>query len=106
MEEELKQRVKATVAKIRRYDDREKRYQQNRRLENNQKIFYKDIQNNLEVENEIPDAEESKDFWTGIWGQAIEHDGTAPWIDRVTRKLEGRRQEEIIIIWLLWLLCI
>jgi hypothetical protein len=97
VEEELKQRLKATAAKIKRYDDRVKQYQQNRMFENNQKRFYNDIQSNLEGENEIPDGEESKDFWTGVWGQAIEHDGTAPWIERVTRKLEGRRQEEIII---------
>ena len=30
-------------------------------------------------ESEIPDEEESKNFWKGIWGQATEHDHDAPW---------------------------
>ena len=58
--------MKATAAKIKRYDDRVKQNQQNRMFENNQKRFYNDIQSNLESENEVPDGEESKDFWTRI----------------------------------------
>ena len=41
--EELKQRLTATAAKIKRYEDRVRQYQQNRLFENNQKRFYEEI---------------------------------------------------------------
>ena len=44
MLEELKQRLTATAAKIKRYEDRVKQYQQHRLFENNQKRFYEEIQ--------------------------------------------------------------
>ena len=93
--EELKQRLVAMAAKIKRYEDRVKQYQQNRLFENNQKRFYEEIRNGEKNESEIPDDEESKNFWKGIWGQATEHDHDAPWIRRVQQQIQGRQQEEI-----------
>ena len=72
-----------------------KQYQQNRLFENNQKRFYEEIQNGEKNESEIPDDEESKNFWKGIWVQATEHDLDAPWIRRVQQQIQGRQQEEI-----------
>ena len=41
--EELKQRITAIVAKVRRYQERVDSYRQNRLFENNQKQFYRDL---------------------------------------------------------------
>ena len=72
-----------------------KQYQQNRLFENNQKRFYEEIQNGEKNESEIPDDEESKNFWNGIWGEATEFDHVASWIRRVQQQIQGRQQEEI-----------
>ena len=53
--EELKQRLTATAAKIKRYEDRVKQYQQNRLFKNNQKRFYEEIQSKTRKNEEIPD---------------------------------------------------
>ena len=95
--EELKQRLIAMAAKLKRYDDRVKQYQQNRLFDNNQKAFYKEIQNESHGENEIPNEEEARNFWSGIWGQATEHNRNAPWMRRVEQQLGGREQGEMEI---------
>ena len=95
--EELKQRLIALAAKIKRFDDRVKQYHQNRLFENNQKRFYEEIQSKQIGECEIPDDEESKSFWKGIWGQQTEHDKSAAWIGRVQQKIQRRQQEEMEI---------
>ena len=38
-------------------------------------------------ESVIPDVEESKSFWNGIWGVEKEHNGTANWL----KGLKGER---------------
>ena len=67
--EELKQRLTATAAKIKRFEDRVKQYQQNRLFENNQKRFYEEIQRKTGRVDEIPNEEETEEFWKEIWGQ-------------------------------------
>ena len=96
--EELKQRLTATAAKIKRYEDRVKQYQQNRLFENNQKRFYEEIQSKTRKYEEIPDREETKAFWKDIWGQATEHDRDAPWITRVRNELQRPNKQEDVEI--------
>ena len=45
------------AAKLKRHVDRVKQHQQNRLFDNNQKAFYKEIQNESHGENEIPNEE-------------------------------------------------
>ena len=91
--EETKQRLQATAAKIRRYDDRIKQYQHNRLFESNQKRFYEEIQGDTK-QSETPDSEEAKDFWKGIWGQATIHNKRAPWLEKVRNNLARDEQQE------------
>ena len=51
--EELKQRLKAKRAKVRRYEQRVKQYRQNRLFKSNQKRFYQEINGNTAAEKLI-----------------------------------------------------
>ena len=59
--EELKQRITAIAAKVRRYQGRIGRYRQNRLFENNQRQFYRELDQEEErCDDDQPVAEESK----------------------------------------------
>ena len=61
--EELKQRITAIAAKVRRYQGRVDSYRQNRILENNQRQFSRDLDQEEErCDDDQPVAEELKQF--------------------------------------------
>ena len=65
--EELKQRIVATAANIRKYQERVDRFSQNRMFQNNQKQFYRELNKEEErCDDDQPDAEVSKKFWGDI----------------------------------------
>ena len=62
----MKQRITAIAAKVRRYQGRVDR--QNRLFENNQKQFYRELDQEEEsCDDDQPVTEESKRFWENIW---------------------------------------
>ena len=62
--EELKQRITAIAAKVRRYQGPVDCYRQNRLFENNQRHFYRELDQKKErCDDDQPVAEESKQFW-------------------------------------------
>ena len=62
--EELKERITAIAAKGRRYQEQVDSYRQNRLYENNQRQFYREIDQQEERwDDNQPVAEESKQFW-------------------------------------------
>ena len=63
---ELKQRVIAKKAKVKRFEQRIRQHRQNRLFSVDQKRFYQEINGESRKEKIIPDAEESKRFWGGI----------------------------------------
>ena len=72
--EELKQRITAIAAKARRYQGRVDSYRQSRLFENNQKQFYRGIDQGKErCDDDQPVPEESKQFWGNIWSQSADH---------------------------------
>ena len=65
--EELKQRITAIAAKVRRYQGRIDSYRQNRLLENNQRQLYRELDEEEETcDDDQPVAQESKQFWGNI----------------------------------------
>ena len=59
--EELKQRIVAIAAKVRRYQERVDRFRQNRMFQNNQRQFYRELNEEGErYDDDLSDAEESK----------------------------------------------
>ena len=62
--EELKQRITAIVVKFRRYQGWVDSYRQNRLFQNNQRQFYRELDQEEETcDDDQPVAEESKQFW-------------------------------------------
>ena len=74
--EELKQRITAIAAKVRGYQGRVDSYRQNRLFENNQRQFYRELdQEGERCDDDQPVAEEWKQFWgnisMGSFGESI-----------------------------------
>ena len=57
----------AKAAKVKRYEQRSEQFKQNRSFDQVQKRFYQQLNSNTREESIIPDAEESKEFWSEIW---------------------------------------
>ena len=62
MIEELKQRLHAKTAKMKRYDERVNQYKINRMFVKNQKRVYQLMDGVRNINNEKPNAEECKQF--------------------------------------------
>ena len=70
--EELKQRLQATAAKLKRYEQRIYRYQVNRLFQQDQKRLYQPMNGISSSCSEVrPEAGESQQFWRDIWGKKI-----------------------------------
>ena len=79
--EELRQRITAIATKVRNYQERVNSYGQNRLFENNQKQFYRELDQEEErCDDDQPVAEESKQFWGNIWSQSADHQKDAKWL--------------------------
>ena len=65
--EELKHGITAIAGKVRRYQERVDSYRQNRLFENNQRQFYRELDQEEErFDDDQPLSEESKQFWEKI----------------------------------------
>ena len=82
--EEVKQRITAIAAKVRRYQARVDSYKQNRLFENNQRQFYRELgQEEERYDDDQPVAEELKQFSGNIWSQSADHKKDAKWLQEV-----------------------
>ena len=95
--EELKQRLMAKVAKIRRYEERMKQYKQNRMFNIDQKRVYKEFNGEVSNERVIPDAEESRRFWKEIWDNTTEHNREAEWLKDLKRGERDVKWDNVVI---------
>ena len=91
VKKEILQRIKAKTAEINRYQQRVFKFKQNRVFRNNWGWFYKQIDGREEGEKvAIPDAKETKTFWTDIWVQEVEHNKDAAWF-REINMMNGKK---------------
>ena len=74
MIEELKQRLHAKTAKLKRYEERVNLYKINRMFAQNQKRVYQQMDGIRNINNEKRNAEERKLFWSNIWDNEKEHE--------------------------------
>ena len=96
--EELKQRITAIAAKVRRYQGRVDSYRQNRLFENNQRQFYRELdQEGERCDDDQHVAEESKQFWGNIWSQSADHKKDAKWLQDLRSEVNVKKQEKIDI---------
>ena len=57
----------AKEGKLKRYQDRDKQCKQNKTLENKEIKSYQQVDEECTRKNELPDAKETKQFWSVIW---------------------------------------
>ena len=96
--EELKQRTTAIPAKVRRYQERADSYRQNRLFANNQRQFYRELdQEDERCHDDQPVAEESKQFLGNTWSQSTDHKKDSKWLQDMQREVNTRKQEKIDI---------
>ena len=95
--EELKQRITAKVHKIKRYSDRIVLYKQNRLFETNQRQFHKELDDPKGDEQPIPDAAESKQFWSNLWDQPVEHLRDDDWLKELKEQTHLEQQNDLIV---------
>ena len=74
----MKQRITAIAAKVRRYQGRIDSYRQNRLFKNNQRQFYRKLDQEEErCYDDQAMLEESKEFWRNIWSESADHKNDA-----------------------------
>ena len=96
--EELKRRITAIAAKVRRYQGRVHSYRQNRLFENNQRQFYRELDEEEErCDDDQPVPEELKQFWGNIWSQSADHKKDAKWLQDLRSEVNVKKQEKIDI---------
>ena len=97
--EEIKQRIAAKTAKIKRYSDRISQYQQNRAFQNNQKRLYQNVDcGEKQKESQAPQSEQARDFWSSIWSKKVDHNKEAKWLQDFRKEMERQEQQGMIEI--------
>ena len=96
--EELKQRIVATSAKLKRYEARTEQYIQNRMFHTNQAKLFQRLEKEDRNSEVRPGSEESVRFWSGIWDQPVTHNEEAQWLKKVEEQMRGGRKQEDIRI--------
>ena len=98
--EELKQRLRAKAAKIRRFTKRCNNFKQNKLFRTNQRQFYRNLNNGSQPTEDgaaqQPEAnkEEFLKYWKDLWTDEVSHNTDAPWIAEVKEEMTEKIQEE------------
>ena len=95
--EDLKQRIAAKATKIRRYENRNKQFHQNRLFETDQRKFYTELSGDKISSDMTPDSEEAKQFWESIWSIESTHHKDAEWLKKLKEEVELPQQAELSI---------
>ena len=96
--EELQQRIVALAARMERYTNRVKQYRQNKLFETNQRRLYQELNGVNMSETVAPDAEQSKEFWSGIWDDPVTHNASAEWLKDVQNEMSGVGKQQNIVL--------
>ena len=97
MIEELKQRLHAKTAKLKRYEERMNQYKIHRTFVQSQKRVYQQMDGIRNINNEKPNAEESKQFWSNIWDNEKEHGRNAEWLRELRAEKDNMKQNDMNI---------
>ena len=88
MIEELKQRMLAKSAKVKRYEQRIEQFRQSRIFDSDQKNIYMELNRNGIRLNDVPNAEECRKFWSDTSGVRKVHNR-----GRMVERSEERQRE-------------
>ena len=98
MIEELKQRILAKAAKLSRYEQRIQQYRITRLFKVDQKKVCNEFNGQTESSNKnIPNAEESRTFWSGIWSVEKKHNKEAKWLSDLKEEMVKLEQQNVVI---------
>ena len=95
--EELKQRIKAKAANVKRYKNRIEQFRQNRLFKTDQSRLYKEL-NGEEAVDLAPEKEEAKRFWSDIWSKEVKHNNDAEWLRKLREEQMDRFKQDRIEI--------
>ena len=96
--EELKQKIVAIAAKVRRYQERVDRFRPNRMFQNNRRQFYRKVnQEGERCDDDQLDADESKKFWGDIWSESVDHNRDAKWLKNLQSEVNVTKQKKVDI---------
>ena len=103
IQEELKQRVTAKAAKIKRFDSRRKQYTHNKIFRNNQRQFYRNIDSSDNSSTTCHDQQslnhdDCLQFWKDIWESPVTHNVDADWIKDIKQDLSDVEKQPSINI--------
>ena len=71
--ETLKQKGQAKAQRIRRYDERETQYSQNKMFKEDTKKFYRNLGMKTIEAREPPSIAETETYWKSVWGEEAQH---------------------------------
>ena len=95
--EELKQRLSAKTAKIRRYEQRIEQEKQNRMFRYRQKRVYQSFSGDNHRDKVKPDAQLCTTVWRDIWGNYKYHNKSAKWLKDLRAEKDSVQQENVAI---------
>ena len=96
--EELQQRMIAKSAKIKRYEQRTTQFRQNRMFYIDQKKIYTELNNGGKKSSDVPDAENSRRFWSDIWSTNKQHNKEAQLLKEMQNENRIETQQEAVEI--------
>ena len=88
----------ALAARIERYTNRVKQYRQNKLFETNQRRLYQELNGENMSETVAPDAEQSKEFWSGIWDDPMTHNASTDWLKDVQNEMRWVGKQQNIVL--------
>ncbi|KAL1448253.1 hypothetical protein WDU94_000033 [Cyamophila willieti] len=88
--EKFKQKAAALGYRIRKYNKRKKKFTQNKLFKNNQKKFYKSLnESDMTKCNGLPTSQGLFGFWNELWGHENVHKQDAAWIQEEETRMEN-----------------
>ena len=88
--------MQAKATKIKRYDQRIEQYRINRLFQQDKKRVYQQL-NGKSESSKNPDTEESRRFWSNIWGTEKSHNKNAEWLKELRAEQNEVKQGNIQI---------
>ena len=93
----LKQTVQALAQRIRRYEDQSKRRLENNMFNNNEKLFYRKLNDNMNINQNTVNLEEIENYWKNIWSNPKEYK-ESEWIKEIENDCQTITPMETITI--------
>ena len=90
----LKNKINSGSTKIRSFVGKRVAYRQNNLFKNNQSQLYKELGSGSSTgKHPVPNANEAREFWSGIWSAEKQHNSDAAWLNGVKESFGGVEEQ-------------